>query len=332
MRSCFVLIAALLVSFSLDARELKIATYNIYFLDENISPDRKNALQKVIGALNADIIAFQEISNRAALENILPESYEIAILDDPAEIQKVALAVRQPLILGAYHSVFPSEALNDAFPRKRDLLQVEVTSGKDVLHFLVHHPKSRRRSRIVTDKRRARASELILQHIRKSLSGKNVILLGDFNDNPDDRSLNILERGDPDALGGIDTKDDTFLYNATESLLRENTCSYGYNYLYKGHKGESFPLAVSGSRLENNKWRGIEHSYWDDVKVKAILFDQILLSMGLKVNVKQTGVLNLTAAVTGEGSKIKFENNRIIYTKRGSFASDHVPVWIVLDI
>ena len=151
MRFCFVLIADLLVSLKLDARELKIATYNIYFLDENISQNRKNALQTVIRSLNVDVIAFQEISNRAALENILPESYEIAILDDPSEVQEVALAVRHPLKLGGYHSVFPGEVLNDAFPRKRDLLQVEVISGEDIVQFLVHHPKSRRRSRVVTD-------------------------------------------------------------------------------------------------------------------------------------------------------------------------------------
>ena len=332
MRYIPVVIAALLAAPCLDARDLKIASYNVYFLDENISEDRQKALQNVIEDLDADIIAFQEISNRAALENILPKTYQIAILDDPQEIQEVALALRNPFKLGKFQPVFPNKNLNDAFPRKRDLLQIEVELNEDVLFFLVHHPKSRRRSRVVTDKRRASASELILTHIDTKLSGKKVILLGDFKDNPDDRSLNILEQGDPKAPAGIDRTPDTFLYNATEGLLAQDVCSYGYHHMYKNHTGKTFPLPVDGSRSENNKWRDIEHSYWDDLKIKAILFDQILVSMNLKSRVKELGVFNRTTAVAGESSRIKFENDRIIYTKRGSFASDHVPVWVILDL
>jgi endonuclease/exonuclease/phosphatase family metal-dependent hydrolase len=316
----------------LDARELKIATYNVYFLDENISSERKHTLQNVIEGLDADVIAFQEINNRAALSNILPAVYQIAILDDPLEIQEVALAVREPLKLGAYRTVFPDREWNDAFPRKRDLLQVEVQLGQESIFFLVHHPKSRRRSRLSTDKRRARASELILKHISTALSGKKVILLGDFNDNPDDRSLNILEQGDPEASGGVDTEEGTFLFNATESLLKEDICSYGYRDVDKKPKTGTFNLTVPGSRAENNRWRGIEHHYWRDVKVKAILFDQILVTPNLKSRIRGTGVFNHSIAVTGRASRIKFSNDRIIYTRRGSFASDHVPVWILIDI
>ena len=65
MRYIPVVIAALLAAPCLDARDLKIASYNLYFLDEHISEDRKKALQDVIEDLDADIIAFQEISNRA---------------------------------------------------------------------------------------------------------------------------------------------------------------------------------------------------------------------------------------------------------------------------
>ena len=65
----------------------------------------------------------------------------------------------------------------------------------------------------------------------------NIVLLGDFNDNPDDRSLNILEYGDSTEAAGIDCVrgrgEDTFLYNTSEALLDKDYCSYRYHALDK---------------------------------------------------------------------------------------------------
>ena len=49
----------------------------------------------------------------------------------------------------------------------------------------------------------------------------------DFNDNPDDRSLNILETGDPNALGGPEEIDGPFLTNLTEPLMAASPVSQG---------------------------------------------------------------------------------------------------------
>ena len=50
--------------------EVRIATYNIRYLDTNVSKagDRLQKLTEVIQLLEADIIALQEIDDRAALE------------------------------------------------------------------------------------------------------------------------------------------------------------------------------------------------------------------------------------------------------------------------
>jgi hypothetical protein len=49
-----------------------------------------------------------------------------------------------------------------------------------------------------------------------TLTTKDFILLGSFDDNPDDRSLNILETADPNALGSPKVIDGPFLSNLTE--------------------------------------------------------------------------------------------------------------------
>ena len=310
--------------------EIKIATYNIYWLDDGISDARQKRLQTVINKLDADIIGFQEIQSKSALERILPDDYTIGMRDDPEELQELAIAVRDPYEITDLKMVFPEKVNDHAFPRKRDLLQAYVEGHGRRLIVLVHHAKSRSGGRDKTDARREDSAAMIASYLTSRVKYDHIVLLGDFNDNPDDRSLNILEYGDPDAPGGIDEASDTFLFNTSEALLDSNHCSYGYNYLHDKIESDTFDPMVSGARAENNKWRDKPHNFMRDVKVKAILFDQILVSQNLKHHVHSSGIFTHAEAVRGTRSRIRFSGDEINYTTRGDFASDHVPVWTIL--
>lgn len=320
-----------LLSISCDSSQFKVATYNIYFLDDGIDTERRTRLRMVIQELNADVIGFQEINNPAALKNILPPSYEIVMLDDPDQVQETALAVRDPFRVKSYRYVFPDTADDDAFPRTRDLLEVTTEINNTEIIFLVHHFKSRSGGRMKTDPRREAAAAKIVAHVRDDLKGKHVVLLCDMNDNPDDRSANILEYGTNDAAAGIDSTDDTFFFNTTESLLEKDLCSYGYSYIFADSKPGQSRFTIPGAREENNHWRGKEHDFFKDVKIKALLMDQILVSMDLKSRFVEAGILQSINAVEGKSSSIKFTEEGIVYTKRGTLASDHVPVWAVFQ-
>lgn len=327
----FFVIFTIFFQFTSRAEQLKFATYNIFFLDEGISKERKDNLQAVIQQLDADIIGFQEIKNPAALKNILPENYSIAMIDDTTEVQEVALVVRSPLKIVSYKYVFPDTIYDEAFPRSRDLLQVAVEGyGKEFI-CLVNHFKSRYGGRIETDSHRCEATSMIVKYIRQNLMDKNVIILADFNDDPDDRSLNILEYGDPQAIGGIDEVEDSFLFNTAEQLLVKDYCSYGLNYIYGDVQSDTFDARVLGSREENNKWRDKQYDFYKDVKVKEILLDQILVSLNLKTFFVKSGVFNGSEAVKGIPSKTRFTKDGVIYTQRGSLASDHLPVYAIFE-
>jgi hypothetical protein len=43
-------------------------------------------------------------------------------------------------------------------------------------------------------------------------------------------------------------------------------------------------------------------------------------------------VLNFSTAVKGQQSRVKFVEEKLVYLERGSLASDHIPVWITLEI
>ena len=326
-----ILFAFMFLSHCIYGQKLKVATYNIFFLDNNISAERKSNLQNVIQTLDADIIAFQEIDNEDALKNILPENYIIAMIDDPDEILEVALAVRSPYQIIDKKYVFTLDTFDYAFPRNRDLLQVEVKGSNNTFTFLIHHTKSRRGGRMKTDKQRETASSLIVDYIKNDLSCKNVILLGDFNDNPDDRSVNILEMGSDNVQAGIDEQEDTFLFNTSEKLLDNDYCSYGLYKMNLEINEKNYRPIVEGARIENDKWRDKKFNYYKDVKIKAVLFDQILVSMNLKKSVIDAGIYSGIEAIKGIESKIKFVDGEIKYTRRGTLASDHIPVWVVLD-
>jgi endonuclease/exonuclease/phosphatase family metal-dependent hydrolase len=326
IRSLFFL-TLLHIAFS---QSIRVATYNIYFLDAGITSERKARIDSVISELNADIIAFEEINNEAALKNILTDEYAIAMIDDPAEVQEVALAVRKPYQIISTKFLFSEKKYDSAFPRSRDCLEVGVRIGEKTIYFLVQHYKSRRGGRIQTDIQRSEASSLIVTYIKKKRANDHVIVLGDFNDNPDDRALNILEYGDEKAVGGIDSLPDTFLHNTSEALLERDMVSHGLGYTYAKSKSTTYSTVVAGSRNENNRFRGKEYDYYKDVKIKDTLLDQILISQNLKPFVLNAGIFINSAAVSGKMSKIKFTKQGLVYTFRGDFASDHVPVYLDL--
>jgi hypothetical protein len=87
---------------------------------------------------------------------------------------------------------------------------------------MVHHGKSRAGGRAATDFRREGAARAMIHVL-----DRDFILLGDFNGNPDDRSLNILETGDPNAPGGPEEIDGPFPANLTEPLMAEGHVSHG---------------------------------------------------------------------------------------------------------
>jgi endonuclease/exonuclease/phosphatase family metal-dependent hydrolase len=327
----FFIILAILFQGTSIAQKLKVATYNIFFLDEGISKERKDNLQTTLRRLDADVVGFQEIKNPAALENILPGNYSVAMIDDTTEVQEVALAVRAPLEIQSYKYVFPDTSFDDAFPRSRDLLQVELNGYGREFVFLVNHFKSRYGGRLKTDPRRVEATSMIVEYIRQNLTGKNVVILADFNDDPDDRSLNVLEYGDPKAVGGVDEMEDTFLFNTAEQLVAKDYCSFGLNYIYGNVESDTFNARIAGSREENNKWRDKEYDFYKDVKVKEVLIDQILISLNLKPYFVNSGVFNESEAVRGIASKTRFTDKGVVYTQRGSLASDHLPVWAVFQ-
>jgi endonuclease/exonuclease/phosphatase family metal-dependent hydrolase len=102
--------------------------------------------------------------------------------------------------------LFPGPTFENLFRNRRDVLVgvVEIPGEAEPLHVMVVHQKSRRGGRAATDPTREGAARALVQKLDRDYEDKRFILLGDFNDNPDGKALNILETGDIDAQGGAE--------------------------------------------------------------------------------------------------------------------------------
>jgi len=301
---------------------LRVATYNVQWLSEDIHPQRAAHLRSVIRNLDADIVAFQEVENKSALENLLGKGWEIAIEDAPSERQELAIAVRKPLKIEHYEMVFDDSTFDSAFPGKRDVLRAIISNGHGVSIIVYSvHLKSRSGGRKQTDWQREWACALLASYLKKDSKALTVVL-GDFNDTPDDAGPNILETGNLFAKGEMENESDIYFCNLTEPLFAKDGVSYG---LYRRFRGVALSPRVPGARKENEKWRGKDYGYPDDLAVREILFDQILVSQKLKkLQIGEAQIYNKPDALRGSMSN---ERNLEKNGATGTLASDHLPVF-----
>ncbi|MGF1581437.1 MAG: endonuclease/exonuclease/phosphatase family protein [Gemmataceae bacterium] len=273
-----------LVSQAQDGNKIRVATYNIRFLNaDNLTQNRKNAIQAVIKRLDADVIGLQEIKDRDALEAVFDKNEWDLIIDDSSrDALDLAVAVRKsnrwkvltPLKAGPKDFLFPNDgAMDTFFPGNRDVLNVKIeVNGVDFpVHIFVVHAKSRIGGQKQTDNRRVGAAELLVKKIDDDFEDVPFVLLGDFNDNPDNRALNILETGDSAAGAKSENLPGSFLLNLTEELLISEHVSWSSQRL--AISGNKFVTSIPGSRRTNMTRPG---------RRTKILFDQILIPTWMK--------------------------------------------------
>jgi len=209
--------------FSLFSETLTIATYNVsnYLLTTRIvegtfrpnypKPEaEKSALRANIKALNADIIAIQEMGTQPFLTELLRDlkhdglDYPYAeLLDSPFDPDRhLAVISRRPFTLVRKHTDLTFKYFAAAEPVKRGLLEVHVdTEAGDLALFIVHlksrlteadHPDDHESAA-----RRAGEATAIRDRILKiypapSAPDSRFLILGDFNDTRADRPLRAL--------------------------------------------------------------------------------------------------------------------------------------------
>jgi hypothetical protein len=233
-----------------------------------------------------------------------PAEWHLVIDDDSTDAQDLAVAVRKPLRgvglppdldADEEYFLFTHES-ETRFPNWRELLTMTVQLPDESATFvvMVPHGKSWAGGRATTDVRREGAAHAKLRVYER-----------DFNDNPDDRSLNILETGDPNARGGPEEIDGPFLTNLTEPLMAASHVSQGKSAM--DIVGDQIDTLDPMRRQRNNVARGTNQH------TGMILLDQIPIPVRMRER-------------QGDGSTKVFNHASVLRGSEQTRASDHLPM------
>ncbi len=230
--------------------------------------DKLGRIAQVIDGIPGDLPAFvglAEIENKKVLidllrENTLADSYKILHKDSPDERGiDVAALIDTTLIQVEYYNYTTINLPNTEDPYTRDLLYVKGSANSETIHFFVNHWPSRGGGQQETEKNRVAVANVLDSQVRKILqSDKNakVIIMGDFNDHPNDKSIaQVLGAGTSKKSG---------LYNYMFDYHAKGNGSYWY----KGEWG-ALDQFITSSNLKFGKsgWTSSQAFFYDDTKV-----------------------------------------------------------------
>lgn len=218
------LFAAILASLALAhapetcAQRFRVATWNVENLFDTVHDPRKDdheflpaatrrwngarywrKLRNIAQTLAAmelpAVVALQEVENDTVLRDLTrrtqlwPAGYRHIVTDSPdVRGVDVALLYRpEKFKLLSWHAVRIPSAEHGLSPT-RDILVTTGLVGQDTLHVCVVHMPSRRNSNRRSAQNRLLAMQTLC-HVVDSLSDRKVVVMGDFNAEPGDKSL-----------------------------------------------------------------------------------------------------------------------------------------------
>ena len=200
-------------------------------------------IAKVIAEIGFDltnqapsVIGLCEIENRRVLEDLIKteslikENYKIIHYDSPDERGiDVAMLFKQNRFIVSSSKTYPLYLKRKDGSRDytRDHLLVSGFLDKNPIHFIINHWPSRSGGQMRSEPSRILAGKLnkkIIDSILQSNPKANIISMGDFNDNPNDKSIKPI-------LNTIFKKSkikEGQLFNPMEELYRKGYGSYRY--------------------------------------------------------------------------------------------------------
>lgn len=229
---------------------ITLATYNLHdFFDEADDPatsddtnlttaDVETHMNKIAAdllAIKADVIALQEVENKALLERLNREklaalNYQYLSLLPGKDLRgiNVALLSRFPIVVERSHAseYFPSvtgENRNYGFSRDCLEIHLQVAAGRKLI-LLINHLAAK--DDATADNRRyAQANHVreLADALLRTETNANLAVVGDLNDTPDSQTLDELMNGTPvfsNILESVSNNERyTYTYNGTKQLI-----------------------------------------------------------------------------------------------------------------
>ncbi len=229
--------------------------------DKKWTPDRYQKkldnLYKVLIAIGEKrppaIIGVEEVENKQVLNDLIQktpmakydygivhyESPDVRGIDVALVYDKAILKVNNSEKLPVHFDFEPETTT-------RDILYVQGTLGKEEVHIFVNHWSSRRGGLKASEPKRLEAAKVVrakLDEIFAADADAKVILGGDFNDEPENKSVAEVLGATGDTTGIADNG----LYNSVKAMNDKETGTYNY----RGNWNMLDQIIVSGAMLNS---------------------------------------------------------------------------------
>jgi len=263
-----------------NAKDFSILFYNVENLfdiqdnpetdDDNFTPDgelhwtSKRLSNKLLNIskviLNAsgwsvpEIMVFCEIENRSVLERLIKETplksvpYKIIHKESP-DIRgiDVALIYNPGNFVPIEYNYYPLKVNGNQLNTREILYVSGIVGGKDTIHIFGNHWPSRYSGFLETKSLRKTAASLLrtkVDELNRKYQSPKIVILGDFNDNPEDESMSAGLMAKKLELPIVGNE----LYNLFFDLQRVNSGSLKYQSQWFVFD----QIIVSGSLLSAN--------------------------------------------------------------------------------
>lgn len=271
-------------------------------------------MSKAIAAIGGwnpiDVLGLCEVENKMVVRELVERTplrsigYEVVHYQSPDSRGIDVALIYRPDRFTLLHSEPVKVWFTEEGSRPtRDVLYVKgLALGKDTVHIFVNHWPSRWGGQAATEPKRMRAAEIVKAKVDSIFSvvpNAPVIITGDFNDEPEDRSmLEVLQAGhDRENL-----KDNTLFNLMFEKVGKEGS------HKYQGHWGILDQIVVTSSMLRAD-------------------------GNGLKVSGLQAHIFKAPFLLTEDA---RYTGHQLLRTHSGprylGGFSDHLPVFIDLEI
>jgi len=154
---------------------------------------------EVLTDLNVDVLGLSEVENAIVLEDLnfayKERNYKIIHFDSPDERGIDNALLYDP----NYFKVISSKPIPNTLPsgdKTRDILYVKGSYADELIHLFVNHWPSNYGGREKSIPKRAATAQLLVREISSILSldpSAEIILVGDFNEDPDEMNVQSLK-------------------------------------------------------------------------------------------------------------------------------------------
>ncbi len=220
--------------------------------------DKINKIYKVIALIGGwnppDIVGLCEIENRYVLEQLtqntplLKHNYQVIHKNSPDRRGiDVGLLYNPKTVIPIKKEFIKVNNPKDPLFLTRDILYFKCQVKNDTLHFFINHWPSRWSGQFQSEEKRLLASTTLRHKIDSCLSCNDkakIIVAGDFNDTPDDKSISEILRAKMDFVSPKESD----MYNLSVAYCGkyEGTHKYGEEWSCLDQ------IIVSGELLKEN--------------------------------------------------------------------------------